>query len=51
MDNKRHPSSFQQLEKLGEGTYATVRSQIGHYYPLLTAARSSKVEIDRLENM
>lgn len=22
---KRHPSSFQQLEKLGEGTYATVR--------------------------
>jgi len=28
MDNKRHPSSFQQLEKLGEGTYATVRSLI-----------------------
>lgn len=26
--DKRHPSSFQQLEKLGEGTYATVR-QIG----------------------
>jgi hypothetical protein len=26
MDGKRHPSSFQQLEKLGEGTYATVRS-------------------------
>jgi hypothetical protein len=25
MDNRRHPSSFQQLEKLGEGTYATVR--------------------------
>lgn len=25
MDAKRHPSSFQQLEKLGEGTYATVR--------------------------
>lgn len=24
MDNKRHPNSFQQLEKLGEGTYATV---------------------------
>ncbi|CAD6500817.1 BgTH12-06522 [Blumeria graminis f. sp. triticale] len=24
MDVKRHPSSFQQLEKLGEGTYATV---------------------------
>lgn len=23
---KRHPSSFQQLEKLGEGTYATVRT-------------------------
>lgn len=26
MDGKRHPSSFQQLEKLGEGTYATVRT-------------------------
>ncbi|KAH8638467.1 hypothetical protein IG631_06237 [Alternaria alternata] len=26
MDNRRHPSSFQQLEKLGEGTYATVGS-------------------------
>ena len=24
MDTRRHPSSFQQLEKLGEGTYATV---------------------------
>ncbi|KAK4218119.1 kinase-like domain-containing protein [Rhypophila decipiens] len=24
MDGKRHPNSFQQLEKLGEGTYATV---------------------------
>ncbi|KAG6005958.1 negative regulator of the PHO system [Claviceps pusilla] len=24
MDGRRHPSSFQQLEKLGEGTYATV---------------------------
>lgn len=24
MDNRRHPSSFQQMEKLGEGTYATV---------------------------
>lgn len=23
--DRRHPSSFQQLEKLGEGTYATVR--------------------------
>jgi hypothetical protein len=26
MDSRRHPSSFQQLEKLGEGTYATVGS-------------------------
>ena len=25
--DKRHPSSFQQLEKLGEGTYATVRRE------------------------
>jgi hypothetical protein len=24
MDGKRHAASFQQLEKLGEGTYATV---------------------------
>lgn len=40
MDAKRHPSSFQQLEKLGEGTYATVRSpnafEIVTGYPLLT---------------
>lgn len=27
MDGKRHPSSFQQLEKLGEGTYATVSNR------------------------
>ena len=26
--DKRHPSSFQQLEKLGEGTYATVCADI-----------------------
>ena len=26
--DKRHPSSFQQLEKLGEGTYATVCARI-----------------------
>lgn len=32
MDNKRHPSSFQQLEKLGEGTYATVRVLSPPYY-------------------
>lgn len=28
--DKRHPSSFQQLEKLGEGTYATVRLLVQH---------------------
>lgn len=28
--DKRHPSSFQQLEKLGEGTYATVSAQNPH---------------------
>lgn len=28
MDGKRHLSSFQQLEKLGEGTYATVRAPL-----------------------
>ena len=39
MDNKRHPSSFQQLEKLGEGTYATVRSLISEPgIPMLTFA-------------
>lgn len=32
--DKRHPSSFQQLEKLGEGTYATVRlSQLTKLFP------------------
>lgn len=46
MDGKRHPSSFQQLEKLGEGTYATVsrplcspkaphRLRVGHLSGLL----------------
>lgn len=38
MDQKRHPSSFQQLEKLGEGTYATVfkgrNRQTGEYVAL-----------------
>ncbi|KAI9893538.1 MAG: negative regulator of the PHO system [Vezdaea aestivalis] len=38
MDTKRHPSSFQQLEKLGEGTYATVfkgrNRQTGEYVAL-----------------
>lgn len=33
MDGKRHPSSFQQLEKLGEGTYATV--SLGRWLPEL----------------
>ena len=38
MDNRRHPSSFQQLEKLGEGTYATVGPH-GHFQPrILTRA-------------
>ncbi|KAF2804263.1 uncharacterized protein BDZ99DRAFT_525857 [Mytilinidion resinicola] len=26
MDNRKHPSSIQQLEKLGEGTYASLTS-------------------------
>ena len=37
MDGKRHPSSFQQLEKLGEGTYATVSPSVSlqpHPHPL-----------------
>lgn len=29
--DKRHPSSFQQLEKLGEGTYATVSQHHRHH--------------------
>ena len=38
--DKRHPSSFQQLEKLGEGTYATVRARddnILRYWGALSA--------------
>lgn len=38
MDGKRHPSSFQQLEKLGEGTYATVTTPRAP--PPLTACQS-----------
>ena len=48
MDGKRHPSSFQQLEKLGEGTYATVRRSAG-YHPS-NSGRSSRAAIGRLES-
>lgn len=60
--DKRHPSSFQQLEKLGEGTYATVctrrqdgpRAVIAQCRSCNISKRStnihrfSKAEIDRL---
>jgi hypothetical protein len=52
MDNKRHPSSFQQLEKLGEGTYATVLLSLPASPPppshtLTPPRRSSKVATDK----
>lgn len=56
MDNRRHPSSFQQLEKLGEGTYATVgRHWTMCPYPPLSNAyanppRSSKAATARRAN-
>ena len=45
MDGKRNPSSFQQLEKLGEGTYATVSSPISFIFHALNTLRSSKAGI------
>lgn len=51
--DRRHPSSFQQLEKLGEGTYATVSSSV-HWvlsdFRLTCRDRSTKDAIDRLAN-
>ena len=44
MDNKRHPSSFQQLEKLGEGTYATVRHLTFSRRPCRTCLRLSGLQ-------
>lgn len=51
--DKRHPSSFQQLEKLGEGTYATVGSQTNDWTRswLTKIRRSSREGIARLENL
>jgi hypothetical protein len=40
--DKRHPSSFQQLEKLGEGTYATVCFPCVVPRPAANQSRSSK---------
>jgi negative regulator of the PHO system len=40
--DKRHPSSFQQLEKLGEGTYATVC--FSHHIYNVDLANSSYVD-------
>ena len=42
--DKRHPSSFQQLEKLGEGTYATVRPRYfcSFHSRITDGGRSSK---------
>lgn len=36
---KRHPSSFQQLEKLGEGTYATVKASLLVLFRIITDER------------
>jgi hypothetical protein len=51
MDNRRHPSSFQQLEKLGEGTYATVCGNICRSIEeVLTWCRCSRAATGRLES-
>jgi hypothetical protein len=45
--DKRHPSSFQQLEKLGEGTYATVClyiSQSTICYNIISMCTLSRVQ-------
>ena len=42
MDSRKHPASFQQLEKLGEGTYATVRGRLG--------VRSSRAQVFKGRN-
>lgn len=54
MDARRNPSSFQQLEKLGEGTYATVRTRTHAPAPapapahrMLTPRRSSRAATAR----
>ena len=39
MDKRHPPSSFQQLEKLGEGTYATVSPHFNPYLSLLFKMR------------
>lgn len=49
--DKRNPSSFQQLEKLGEGTYATVRLLGLFLLYVIDMTRSSKVETDRRVNL
>lgn len=50
--DRRHPSSFQQLEKLGEGTYATVSYgvEVGWSWSADTTCRSTKDVTDRLVN-
>lgn len=50
--DKRHPSSFQQLEKLGEGTYATVWApfpHILHYSPKCVARKLTRAGLQRTE--
>ena len=49
MDGKRHAASFQQLEKLGEGTYATVSHGLQPILvcSILTLPRSSKAATAR----
>ena len=47
MDNRRHPSSFQQLEKLGEGTYATVGSHDALHTLHANSLRCSRVATAR----
>lgn len=41
--DKRNPSSFAQLEKLGEGTYATVRTYLSY-----TGYQEAPIILERL---
>lgn len=46
---RRHPSSFQQLEKLGEGTYATVRllpGKVGRLRPWIEFHSSQPTDLN-----
>jgi hypothetical protein len=49
MSSSRNPSSFQQLEKLGEGTYATVRRSVSSY-TILTRLTCLRTGLQRAQS-